>query len=70
MQSGIRFIPKGIAISISVLHLTASKDFWQYSTHFLVRQLSVQQKLAILEDDQAEHFPPSSCFYIKSKRIL
>ena len=30
--------------------------------HFLVRQLSVRQKLMILEDDQAEQFRLYSCF--------
>ena len=37
---------------------------WQILPPFWVWQLSVQQKLTILEYDQAEHFWPQSCFII------
>ena len=36
---------------VAKLHLTTTMDFWQNSTRFLVWQLSLGQKLAILEDN-------------------
>ena len=50
--------------SMQIYFLTKVKEV---NTHFiclLVWQISVQQKYAILEDDQAQHFGPQSCLYI------
>ena len=51
------------------LHLTAPMDFWGNSTPFLMWQLSVQQRLAILEDDfknEKDPCPLGTIFKIES----
>ena len=55
---------------VAKLHLTTTMDFWQNSTRFLVWQLSLGQKLAILEDNLKNENNPKNYDKLKNKGEL
>ena len=56
--------------NVGILHLMAPMDFWQNSTPFLVRQLSVRQKLVIYSMHSAPHSALLQFFLICGSRIF